>query len=205
MWRLRFATIAAASCCRRARSRTSTSGRAEAKCFSQDVCASSKSQRASSAHRASSKNGFMAIGTRVAQHHYDSSRAGSHAAEPPYTSHGRTTPPHNRWGCRSALPQVCGRHRASCDRSPPSGPEFAAARVEEQIDHVMEVAGWGETPMGQKYWVVRNSWGTYWGEGRARRAAPPATSVVSRACAREVWGEAVRRGPVLGGACWRSG
>merc|ERR1719343_1166189 len=32
-----------------------------------------------------------------------------------------------------------------------------------QIDHVMEVAGWGETPSGIKYWVVRNSWGTYWG------------------------------------------
>jgi len=33
-----------------------------------------------------------------------------------------------------------------------------------QIDHVMEVAGWGETPLGVKFWVVRNSWGTYWGE-----------------------------------------
>jgi len=34
---------------------------------------------------------------------------------------------------------------------------------ESQIDHVMEIAGWGETPSGIKYWVVRNSWGTYWG------------------------------------------
>merc|ERR1719436_609437 len=34
---------------------------------------------------------------------------------------------------------------------------------ESQIDHVMEIAGWGETPSGMKYWVVRNSWGTYWG------------------------------------------
>lgn len=33
-----------------------------------------------------------------------------------------------------------------------------------QIDHVMEVAGWGTTPSGTKYWVVRNSWGTYWGD-----------------------------------------
>lgn len=31
------------------------------------------------------------------------------------------------------------------------------------IDHVMEVVGWGETAEGMKYWVVRNSWGTYWG------------------------------------------
>jgi len=35
---------------------------------------------------------------------------------------------------------------------------------ESQIDHVMEVAGWGETPSGIKYWIIRNSWGTYWGE-----------------------------------------
>lgn len=36
--------------------------------------------------------------------------------------------------------------------------------TEDDIDHVMEVAGWGETPSGTKYWVVRNSWGTYWGD-----------------------------------------
>jgi len=34
---------------------------------------------------------------------------------------------------------------------------------ESQIDHVMEIAGWGETASGRKYWVIRNSWGTYWG------------------------------------------
>eukprot|EP00928_Gymnodinium_smaydae_P052266 TRINITY_DN3605_c0_g1_i2.p3 TRINITY_DN3605_c0_g1~~TRINITY_DN3605_c0_g1_i2.p3 ORF type:complete len:149 (-),score=26.56 TRINITY_DN3605_c0_g1_i2:222-668(-) len=27
----------------------------------------------------------------------------------------------------------------------------------------MEITGWGETADGTKYWVVRNSWGTYWG------------------------------------------
>lgn len=34
----------------------------------------------------------------------------------------------------------------------------------DDIDHVMEITGWGETPSGTKYWVVRNSWGTYWGD-----------------------------------------
>lgn len=32
------------------------------------------------------------------------------------------------------------------------------------VDHLVEVAGWGETSSGLKYWVIRNSWGTYWGE-----------------------------------------
>mmetsp|Transcript_88882 Transcript_88882/g.235100 ORF Transcript_88882/g.235100 Transcript_88882/m.235100 type:complete len:182 (+) Transcript_88882:2-547(+) len=34
----------------------------------------------------------------------------------------------------------------------------------DDVDHVMEVAGWGETPSGLKYWVIRNSWGTFWGD-----------------------------------------
>lgn len=31
------------------------------------------------------------------------------------------------------------------------------------IDHVVAVVGWGEEN-GTKFWNVRNSWGTYWGE-----------------------------------------
>jgi len=32
-----------------------------------------------------------------------------------------------------------------------------------QTNHVISIVGFGETAAGQKYWVIRNSWGTYWG------------------------------------------
>jgi len=33
------------------------------------------------------------------------------------------------------------------------------------LDHEIEVAGWGvDSTTNTKYWIVRNSWGTYWGE-----------------------------------------
>lgn len=36
---------------------------------------------------------------------------------------------------------------------------------EHSIDHVVSVVGWGtEKSTGEDYWVVRNSWGEYWGE-----------------------------------------
>ena len=40
----------------------------------------------------------------------------------------------------------------------------AASETDSRINHVVGVVGWGVDHVGNEYWVVRNSWGTEWGE-----------------------------------------
>jgi len=44
-----------------------------------------------------------------------------------------------------------------------TGGIFLDTTGKKSPDHSIELAGWGEEN-GKKYWIIRNSWGTYWGE-----------------------------------------
>ncbi|KAJ0406250.1 hypothetical protein ATCC90586_008208 [Pythium insidiosum] len=34
----------------------------------------------------------------------------------------------------------------------------------KEVNHAVVVVGYGETDQGEKYWIIRNTWGTMWGE-----------------------------------------
>ena len=46
-----------------------------------------------------------------------------------------------------------------------TGGVYSQFKLIPVLNHEIAVVGWGVDEKGTEYWVVRNSWGTYWGEG----------------------------------------
>ena len=53
----------------------------------------------------------------------------------------------------------------------PAGGVFTDTTNATDINHDISVVGYGEEKGGEKYWIIRNSWGTYWGENGFFRLA----------------------------------
>lgn len=52
-----------------------------------------------------------------------------------------------------------------------TGGIYSEFKIFPMINHEISVVGYGKTSDGEEYWIGRNSWGTYWGEGGFFRMA----------------------------------
>jgi len=90
-------------------------------------------------------------------------------------------------GAQAMMKEILHRGPIACgiDANPLLNYESGIIKTKgEGIDHVISVTGWGTDPDDGFYWIVRNSWGEYWGEMGFVRVAKGALLVEDQ-CA---WG-----------------
>merc|ERR1712050_142715 len=70
-------------------------------------------------------------------------------------------------GVAAMMKEIYQRGPISCgiDANPLLNYESGIIKTESDgVDHVISVVGWGKDEKDGQYWIVRNSWGEYWGE-----------------------------------------
>ena len=73
-------------------------------------------------------------------------------------------------GEEAMMQEIYQRGPIACDVATPqafddyTGGLFCDDTGDLDVTHVISVAGYGVDEHGQKYWLVRNSWGEHWGE-----------------------------------------
>merc|ERR1719277_34176 len=70
-------------------------------------------------------------------------------------------------GAEAMMTEIFHRGPISCgiDANPLLNYEKGIIKTKgEGVDHVISVVGWGSDPQDGMYWIVRNSWGEFWGE-----------------------------------------
>lgn len=70
-------------------------------------------------------------------------------------------------GTRGMMKEIFNRGPIACGIA--AGPILnyeggIITEMNEEVDHEISVVGWGTDAKVGKYWIIRNSWGEYWGE-----------------------------------------
>lgn len=83
--------------------------------------------------------------------------------------------------CRQAVTKAFFKYK---------GGIFKDTTGDKRPRHATSILGWGKSKSGQKYWLVRNSWGTYWGENGFFKVARGIDNLgIEEECS---WGKPVR-------------
>jgi len=70
-------------------------------------------------------------------------------------------------GADAMMKEIAARGPISCEVDADPLDEYTTGFVTESgrgTNHIISVVGWGTDPQVGKYWIMRNSWGEYWGE-----------------------------------------